>query len=141
MLSTTSSLRLAWKSSPTLTKTPRQLGHHANRDLPRLPHFENAGLPLAKRLKAQRFNLGAEILEATLYDGRLPSRADIPLINIPGWFNRPVILRDGDGDYPDNSHWFALFNRTVAQLFAVASSRRNANQQRVLEWQADLTAQ
>jgi len=96
---------------------------------------------VARRLTTLRFNLGGERFEATLHDGRLPSGVDITLIDIPGWFDRPGIYGDGDGDYFDNNIRFAVFNRAVLELLL---SRVRAgtpfNIAHLHDWPAALTA-
>ena len=102
----------------SLSKTLRQLGNHVTIALPRFPHFEKAGLLVARRLTPLPFQLGNEHFEATVYDGRLPSGVDITLLDVPGWFDRDGIYGDGNADYPDNNLRFALFNRAVVELVA-----------------------
>ncbi|PKN45134.1 MAG: glycogen synthase GlgA, partial [Deltaproteobacteria bacterium HGW-Deltaproteobacteria-20] len=44
----------------SLSKTLRQLGHNVTVALPRFPHFERAGLLVARRLTPLPFQLGGE---------------------------------------------------------------------------------
>jgi starch synthase len=102
----------------SLSKTLRQLGHNVTLALPRLPHFERAGLLVARRLTPLNFQLGEESYEATVYDGRLPSGVDITLLDVPGWFDHDGIYGGADGDYPDNDLRFAVFSRAVVELLS-----------------------
>ncbi|HQK18145.1 MAG TPA: glycogen/starch synthase [Polyangiaceae bacterium] len=100
----------------SLSKTLRQLGHHVTIALPRFPHFERAGLLVARRLTPLAFQLGTDSFEVTVFDGRLPSGVDITLLEVPGCFDREGIYGAGDEDYPDNDMRFALFSRAVVAL-------------------------
>jgi starch synthase len=125
----------------SLSKTLRQLGHNVTVALPRFPHFERAGLLVARRLTPLPFQLGGESFEATLYDGRLPSGVDITLLDVPGWFDREGIYGAGDDDYPDNDVRFALFSRAVVELL-VSRMRSGTpfNIAHLHDWPASLTA-
>jgi starch synthase len=101
-----------------LTKTLRQHGHKVTLVLPRYPHFERAGLLVARRLSSLAFELGGRAIGATVYDGRLPSGVDITLLDVPGFFDRPGIYGETGADYPDNPQRFATFCRAVVELVA-----------------------
>ncbi len=96
-----------------LSKTLRQQGHNVTLALPRYPHFERAGLLVARRLNALSLDAA---LSVTVYDGRLPSGVDINLLDVPGFFDRDGIYGDADRDYADNPERFALFCRAAAEL-------------------------
>lgn len=109
----------------SFSKTLHQLGHKVTIALPRLPHFEQAGLMLARRLSTLSFNLGSQAFEATVYDGRLPSGVDIVLLDLPAMFDRKGIYGDLQGEYLDNALRFAAFSRAVVQ-FAIHRASQGA---------------
>jgi starch synthase len=118
-----------------LSKTLRQQGHNVTLALPRFPHFERAGLLVARRLTPLPFELGGTPYEATLYDGRLPSGVDISLLDVPGLFDRPGIYGDGGDDYDDNPIRFSVFSRAVVELLRQRASTGNAfNIAHVHDW-------
>ncbi len=102
----------------SLSKTLRQHGHNVTIALPRFPHFEGAGLLVARRLTPLPFQLGADHFEATLYDGRLPSGVDLVLVDVPGVFDREGIYGVPGQDYEDNPYRFAVFSRAVVEMLA-----------------------
>ncbi len=106
-----------------LTKTLRQHGHKITLALPRYPHFEKAGLLVARRLTPLAFELGDVRYHATVYDGRLPSGVDITLLDLPGLFDRDGIYGQGGVDYKDNPIRFGAFSAAVVEL---ARQRLNA---------------
>ena len=109
-----------------LSKTLRQQGHNVTLALPRFPHFERAGLLVARRLTPLSFELGGTSYDATLYDGRLPSGVDITLLDVPGLFDRGGIYGDAGEDYDDNPLRFSVFSRAVVELLYQRASVGNA---------------
>lgn len=99
-----------------LSKTLRQHGHNVTLALPRFPHFERAGLLVARRLTPLAFELGGEQFEATLYDGRLPSGVDITLLDVPKLFEREGVYGSTTEDYDDNAFRFAVFSRALVEM-------------------------
>lgn len=99
-----------------LSKTLRQHGHQVTLALPRFPQFERSGLLVARRLTPLSFELGGRRHTATVYDGRLPSGADITLLDLPGFFDRLGIYGEDGHDYQDNPVRFAAFCRAVVEL-------------------------
>src|SRR5882757_6458064 len=99
-----------------LTKSLRQLGHKVTLAMPRYPALERGGLLVARRLTPLTFDFGGELIEVTVYDGRLASGVELSLFDAPGLFDRPGVYGDGDEDYPDNLRRFAVLSRAAAEL-------------------------
>lgn len=99
-----------------LTKALRQHGHNVMIVLPRYPHFERAGLLMARRLTPLTFDLAGERYTTTVYDGRLPTGADITLLDLPGFFDREGIYGDENTEYADNPVRFATFCHAVVEM-------------------------
>lgn len=99
-----------------LTKTLRQHGHNVTLALPRFPHFERAGLLVARRLNALTVDASPSPIAVTVYDGRLPSGVDINLLDVPGFYDRDGIYGDAERDFADNPERFSLFCRAAAEL-------------------------
>jgi starch synthase len=124
-----------------LSKTLRHLGHNVTLALPRFPHFEKAGLLVARRLTPLPFQLGDDSFEATVYDGRLPSGVDITLLDVPGMFDRDGIYGTPGEDYEDNATRFAVFSRAVVELLRHRMRAGTPFQVAHLhDWPASLTA-
>jgi starch synthase len=99
-----------------LSKTLRQHGHKVTLALPRYPHFERAGLLVARRLTPLHIELGGTSHAVTIYDGRLPSGVELTLLDLPGLFDREGLYGDGATDYADNHLRFAVFSRAVLEM-------------------------
>jgi starch synthase len=102
--------------SAALPKALRALGHSVTTIVPRFPALEAQGLLLARRLTSLRFTLGPRALEATVFDGRLPSHVELVVVDVPGLFDREGVYGERGEGYPDNALRFAAFSRVAAEL-------------------------
>ena len=109
-----------------LSKTLRQHGHNVTLALPRYPHFERAGLLVARRLNALTFPMGSSQITATVYDGRLPSGVELTLLDVPGFADREGIYGETPQDYADNPQRFATFCRAAVELARQRAKAGNA---------------
>ncbi len=100
-----------------LPKALRALGHRVTMVLPRFPAFEQ-GLLFARRLTPLQFTLGERAIEATVFDGRLPSQIDLVLVDVPGLYDRPGVYGERGEDYADNAFRFAVLSRAAAEIAA-----------------------
>ncbi len=94
-----------------LAKTLSRLEHRVTIALPKYQALEAAGLMMARRLTPLRFDVGAERVDATLFDARLTAGVELLLIDVPGAFDRPAIYGEAD-----DAKRFGRFCRAVVQL-------------------------
>ena len=102
-----------------LPKALRALGHKVTVLSLRYGSIDPNAHALARRLTKLKVPVGAEVIEAELYEGRLVSGVNVCLLGAPGISDRPGVYGEDGGVYPDNHKRFAFLARAAVEWMRV----------------------
>ncbi len=99
-----------------LPKALQALGHDVRVILPRYRAVDPKKYALTPTAHRVRVTVGAEVLEGTVLETRLPGTS-IPVyaIDQPACFDREGLYQDQGKDFPDNLQRFSFFSQAVVQ--------------------------
>lgn len=106
-----------------LPKALRALGHKVTVVSLRYGSIDPASFALARRLMKVKVPLGAGVVDAELWETRLPSGVNVVLLGAPGISDRPGVYGEDGKPYDDNHLRFALLSRGAVEWIRMQPTR------------------
>ena len=105
----------------SLPKALRALGHKVTVVSLLYGSIDPGAHALARRLAKVKVPLGDEVVQAEIYESRLPSGVNVTLLAGPRVSDRPGIYGEDGGAYPDNHLRFAFLARGAVEWIRAQS--------------------